>query len=129
MARGSTAQAAYVRQIEEASNVEIKTGAQVVAIEGDDAVTGVKISSAAGEETILVESVFVFIGLAPNSWLVPEKFQDEAGFIKADAAMRCERKGLYACGTVRAGAAFRAASSAGEGATAAMSVWADMAQH
>lgn len=124
---GLAGQPAYVAAIEEASNVEIKTGSQVQAIEGDgNAVTGVKVSGPGGEETIPVDSVFVFIGLAPNSWLVPEKFHDELGYIKADAAMRSERKGLYACGTVRAGATFRAASAAGEGATAAMSAWADL---
>ena len=124
---GLTGQAAYIRQIEEASNVEIRTGAEVREIEGDGkVVTGLKISSGDGEETIPAESIFVFIGLAPNSWLTPEKFQDDNGFIKADSAMRTERKGLYACGTVRSGASFRAASAAGEGATAALSVWADL---
>ncbi|MGE3246293.1 MAG: NAD(P)/FAD-dependent oxidoreductase [Beijerinckiaceae bacterium] len=124
---GLTGQQAYISKIEEATNVEIKTGAQVLDIEGDgNVVTGLKISSAAGEETIPAEAVFVFIGLMPNSWLVPEKFQDEYGFVKAGGDMRTERKGLYACGTVRAGATFRAASAAGEGASAALNAYADL---
>ncbi|MCC2099285.1 MAG: FAD-dependent oxidoreductase [Hyphomicrobiales bacterium] len=123
---GLTAQAAYLTQIGEASNVEIKTGATVREIVGDSAVTGLKIATPAGEETLAVDSVFVFIGLDPISWLVPEKFHDEHGFILADASMRTAKKGLYAAGTIRAGAAFRAASAAGEGATAALSVFADL---
>ena len=120
---GLTGQAAYVRQIEEASNVEIKTGAAVKEIIGDGAVTGVKISTGGVEETLAVDSVFVFIGMEPASAIVPDELKDAAGFVITDASLRTEKPGLYAAGTIRAGAAFRAASAGGEGAAAVMAVW------
>ena len=120
---GLTGQAAYVRQIEEASNVEIKTGAAVKEIIGDGAVTGVKISTGGFEETLAVDSVFVFIGMEPASAIVPDELKDAAGFVITDASLRTAKPGLYAAGTIRAGAAFRAASAGGEGAAAVMGVW------
>ena len=120
---GLTGQAAYVRQIEEASNVEIKTGAAVKEIIGDGAVTGVKISTGGVEETLAVDSVFVFIGMEPASAIVPDELKDAAGFVITDASLRTAKPGLYAAGTIRAGAAFRAASAGGEGAAAVMGVW------
>lgn len=121
-----TGQAAYVTQIEEASNVEIRTGASVQEIIGDGAVIGVKISAGGAEETLAVDSVFVFIGLEPASAIVPDELKDGNGYITTGADLRTAKPGLYAAGTIRAGAAFRAASAGGEGAAAVMAVSANM---
>ena len=123
---GLTGQAAYAAQIEEASNVEIRTGAKVQEIIGDGAVTGVKISSGGSEETLAVDSVFVFIGLEPASAIAPDEVKDAAGFVVTDGSLRTAKPGLYAAGTIRAGSAFRAASAGGEGAAAVMGVWGNM---
>ena len=125
--KGLTGQAAYIQQIEEASNVEIKTGAKVLEIIGDGSVTGVKITSASGDEVLSVASVFVFIGLEPASAIVPEELKDVAGFVVADGSMRTPKKGLYAAGTIRARSVFRAATAGGEGAAATLSAWGDLA--
>ncbi len=119
-AQALTAQAAYQAQIEEAANVEVKTGTKVSSIDGDGAVTGITLSGAGGEEQRKVDSVFVFIGLEPASTILPGELKDEAGFVIANTAMRTVKPGLFAAGTIRSGAAFRAASAAGEGAAAAI---------
>jgi thioredoxin reductase (NADPH) len=123
-----TAQAAYRDRIGQAANVEVRTNTRVLAITGDDAVRGVQVTGPGGEETLDVAAVFVFVGLVPSSALARGlDIVDPAGFIRVDPAMRTTRKGLYAAGTVRAGSAFRAAASAGDGATAALGVQADIA--
>lgn len=121
-----TAQAAYIQQIEEADNVEIKTGAMVLEIQGDTAVTGIRLSGAGGEEELNVESVFVFVGLKPDSAVVADELKDENGFILTGTSLQTAQPGLYAAGTIRSGTAFRAASAAGEGAAAVMHVWSEL---
>ncbi len=69
------------------------------------------------------DSVFVFIGLTPNSGLVKDKVQmDRYGFIVADDRLMTSLPGLFAAGDVRAGSTKQAASAAGEGATAALMI-------
>jgi len=121
-----TAQAAYRQQIEAAANVEVRASTRIVELLGEDGLTGLRLSGPGGESVLEVASLFVFVGLQPASALAPPGLTDADGYILADASMRTVRKGLYACGTVRAGAAFRAASAAGEGAAAALSVFADV---
>jgi thioredoxin reductase (NADPH) len=122
-----TAQAAYRDRIAQAAHAEVRTSTRVLAITGDDAVRGLQVTGPGGKQTLDVAAAFVFVGLVPSSGLVRDlDIVDPAGFIRVDPAMRTAIKGLYAAGTVRAGAAFRAAASAGDGATAALSAFADI---
>jgi thioredoxin reductase len=65
--------------------------------------------------------VFVYIGLAPCTALVGSLVSLSAsGHVPTDAALRTTRRGLFAAGTVRTGAAGRAVAAAGEGTRAAL---------
>lgn len=79
---------------------------------------------ATGEiKTWRYDGVFVFIGLTPNSDLVKDLVElDHWGFIKTDAALMTSLPGVFAAGDVRSGSTKQAASSVGEGATAALSI-------
>lgn len=67
--------------------------------------------------------VFVFIGLTPNSGLVKDQVEtNDYGFIVTDKSLMTSLPGLFAAGDVRAGSTKQAASSAGEGATAALMI-------
>lgn len=69
------------------------------------------------------DGVFVFIGLTPNSELVKDQVEtDGFGFVSTDKALMTSLPGLFAAGDVRAGSTKQAASSAGEGATAALMI-------
>ncbi len=69
------------------------------------------------------DGVFVFIGLSPNSgFLPPEIEMDRWGFVVTDKTLQTSIKGVFAAGDVRAGATNQIASSAGEGATAALMI-------
>ncbi len=121
-----TTQANYRDRLAAAGNVEVRTGIRILDIEGDDGVTGVRIAAAGTEDVIPAASVFIFIGLKPASALAPADLTSAAGEITVDASLRTTLRRLYAAGTVRAGATFRAASSAGDGAAAALSAYADL---
>jgi len=69
------------------------------------------------------DGIFVFIGLSPNSDLVRGKVDtDHYGFVLTDKSLMTSMPGLFAAGDVRAGSTKQAASAAGEGATAALTI-------
>ncbi len=68
------------------------------------------------------DGVFVFIGLTPNSGLIKDSADlDKRGFVVTDN-MQSSMEGVFAAGDVRAGSTKQAASAAGEGASAAISI-------
>ena len=67
--------------------------------------------------------MFVFVGLKPETGFLDGFVKLVAdGGVETDGAMRTKLKGIAAAGTVRAGAAGRAASAAGDGSLAAITV-------
>ena len=77
---------------------------------------------AANGETIAAGGVFVYIGFVPNTAYLDGKLKlDERGAIVTDASLATSVDGIFAAGALRAGWAGRAAASAGDGATAAIS--------
>ncbi len=112
-----TAQQGFQDRVMGNGKVSVIPSCSVTEILGDDRVTGVKLSN--GTE-VPCAAVFPFIGMTPNSALAAQVAKlDANGAIHVDSEMRTSAPGLFAAGTVRAGAAFRAASSAQDGAAAA----------
>ncbi len=72
----------------------------------------------------LTDGVFIFVGLDPNTkFLKGSNIElDEVGFIKTDANLMTNMKGVFASGDVRSGATMQIASAVGEGATAALKI-------
>lgn len=120
LVRGETlaGQADYRDQVTGHPKIDIKYGAEVSEITGPNTVTGVRLAD--GTE-IEAEGVFPFVGLAPNSSAVNGTINlNESGHIATDAALKTSAKGIFAAGTVRAGAPARAAGAAGDGTAAAI---------
>jgi len=125
--RGSafSAQAAYVQRVLENPKIDVRFGTVVDEAIGNGGLKSVRTRHVSDGKTDEVEvaGLFVYVGLAPaTAWLGDLLALDESGRIKVDGEMRGSRRGLFAAGTVRAGAAGRAASAAGDGAAAALSV-------
>jgi thioredoxin reductase (NADPH) len=117
-----TAQETYRRRALEHQKINVRFRTVVEEILGDDAVTGVRTRDLqSGEEGELeLGAVFVYIGFEPNTDPVQELLGvDGDGGISADGWMRTQLPGLFAAGTVRSDSLCQAASSAGDGATAA----------
>ena len=114
-------QPAYRDRVEGHSKIEIHNNTVVEEILGDAAVSGLRVTAAGAASNIETSGVFVYIGLAPTSGFLNGKVAlDAKGAVPTDGQMRTELKGVFAAGTVRAGAHGRAAASAGDGATAAI---------
>ena len=119
-----SAQAAYVQQILKNSKIEVRFGTVVEEAIGNGGLSAVRTRDVADGKTDQVElaGLFVYVGLAPaTTWLDGLLALDASGRITVDGEMRSSRPGLFAAGTVRAGSVGRAASAAGDGATAALS--------
>ncbi len=116
------AAASFRARAEAHPGIDIRFNTAVGEILGDEVVSGLRINDAAagGAEDLAVDGVFVYIGMRPNTAFLAAPALDATGRILVDAAMRTARPGLLAAGTVRAGAAGRAAASAGDGVTAAI---------
>jgi thioredoxin reductase (NADPH) len=119
-----SAQAAYVQQVRENPKIDVRFGTVVEEAIGDGGLTGVRTRAVSDGKTTDLElaGLFVYVGLAPaTTWLHGVLALDASGRIPVDGEMRSSRPGLLAAGTVRSGAAGRAAVAAGDGATAALS--------
>jgi thioredoxin reductase (NADPH) len=118
-------QKAYRDRVAAESKIEVRTNATVEEVLGDAALTGLRIRdmSAGTTSELEVGGLFVYIGLAPSGAVLNGRLAlDAAGAVPTDGLMRTELKGICAAGTVRTGAIGRAASSAGDGAMAAMTL-------
>ena len=122
--RGATlsAQAAYRERVSTHAKIEIRFNTIVEEVSGDTVLTGVRTRTGDGTTAELeLAGLFVYVGLKPNTaWLDGALDFDVSGRIPVDGALRCRPPGLFAAGTIRSGSAGRAASAAGDGATAAV---------
>ncbi len=104
--------------------VTIHLGASVKEIVGGDnnLVKEVTVLKEGRESNLKTDGVFIFIGLLPNTKFLKNIDLDSVGFIKTDAKLQTNIKGVFAAGDVRSGATMQIASAAGEGATAALMI-------
>ena len=118
-----SAQAAYRQRVNDHASVEVRTGTVIEEVLGDPVMTGVRIRTTTDgtRGDLELAGLFVYVGLTPaTGWLGGMLELDPSGRIPTDEAMRSRLPGLFAVGTVRSGSAGRAASAAGDGATAAV---------
>ena len=123
-----------VRQVQAASNIDIRLETEVVGGGGDGVLEHLVLRDSVGqvEEAVPASGLFVMIGTQPHTEWLPETVRrDEHGFVLtgADAALgrTLERRpypletsapGVFAVGDVRRGSVKRVASAVGEGSTA-----------
>ena len=123
-----------IEQIAGLGNVEVRTGSEVMAAEGDGRLERLRVRGPEGAETVEdVDACFVFIGALPRTdWLEGVVGRDERGFILAgqdaqDAGWPLKRDpylletsvpGVFVAGDVRARSIKRVASAVGEGSMA-----------
>ncbi len=95
----------------------------VESINGDDKVRNLTIKNVkTGEKSTLdVGAIFIFIGFVPNSNIVREKLdKDAGGYIITNDRMETSIKGIYACGDVRSQLVRQITNAVGDGTTAAV---------
>ena len=124
-----------IDQIAALSNVEVRTGTQAIAAEGQDGhLHALRIRATDGTESLAeADACFVFIGAAPRTdWLDGIVARDERGFILAGVEARdhgwplsrepyvleTNVPGVFVAGDVRTRSIKRVASAVGEGSMA-----------
>jgi thioredoxin reductase (NADPH) len=136
-----------VDQIENKPNVQIWTGCEVRALEGDGKLESVVISGAGPDQRVETRAVFAMIGASPRSeGLVDFVGQDDKGFVvtgeeaqhhrdfsrhwgtadRVPLLLECTRPGVFAIGDVRRGSTKRVASAVGDGALVVRSIHASL---
>jgi len=123
---------AYLRQrLESDPRITIHYGAELAALEGDEALTGIRVKHGSGDKPLACAALFVMIGAAPNtSWLSGLVELDERGFVRTGpeaggrSAYETSHPGVFAVGDVRCGSVKRVASSVGEGSVVVSAIWA-----
>jgi thioredoxin reductase (NADPH) len=135
-----------IDRIEADSRITVRRNTKIVALEGDESLTGVRISGPGGEETLAATALFSFIGADPASeWMSGFAALDDQGFVLTDLSLGREHlkgwealgrsplpfetshPGLFAVGDVRSGSTKRVAAAVGEGSAAVRSVHAYLA--
>jgi thioredoxin reductase len=120
---------AVLSKVETSPAITVRTGAKVVAIEGDDRVTGLRIkdTATATEETLAVSGVFIETGSIPASEYTGGLVEiNERGEIVVGRDCSTSAPGIYAAGDVTDGLGKQTIIAAGEGARAALAASRDL---
>ena len=120
------AQHVLQQRLREHPKIELHWNTQVTEVLGDNSVTGVRLLNTDTNEESQVDlnSLFVYVGLEPNSELVQGLVEmDNAGHIPVNLSMETSEPGLYAVGDVRQHSAAQLVAAAGDGATAAIAAY------
>jgi thioredoxin reductase (NADPH) len=123
-----------IQRIEQNENITLRTRTEIVGLEGDDRLQGIRWRGSDGSiESRPIAHVFLMTGASPNTqWLEGCVALDDKGFVKTGADLAREelldwslarvphlletsRHGVFAVGDVRAGSVKRVASAVGEG--------------
>ncbi len=116
-------QAVLQQRVQADPKIELRPNTEVTVLLGDAMLEGVTTKHTKSGETPQVDlaGLFVFVGLEPNTGILDGVVPlDTAGHVKTDIWMRTPAKGIFAVGDIRQDSAALLASSAGDGATAAV---------
>lgn len=120
------ARPAWRERVAQQPKIALRHDAVVDEIVGETTVAGVRLR---GAETLPVDAVFVYAGLAPATALLRGPADaaaglvalDATGHVRVDATLRTSARGAFAAGTVRAGHDGQAAQAIADGIAAAES--------
>lgn len=124
LVRGESIKArqAYVSKLADISKVNFHWATTIESIEGDNAVSGIKVRDDAGIETILpCTGIFIYAGLIPNTGMIPDDVErDENGALITKENRETSVPGLFAVGALRSGYEGQGVNALSDGASAAI---------
>jgi thioredoxin reductase (NADPH) len=93
----------------------------ILAIEGEGAVSGVRVRNlrTGGEETVVCDGVFLFVGTVPQTGFLGDFVVRKNGFIVTDEKMETSRPRVFAAGDARVKVLRQVVTAASDGAIAA----------
>ncbi len=114
-----------IKELKKNEKITVHLGTSTDEIVGKDSKVEKVVGTKDGKKVeFKTDGVFVFVGLEPNTKFLAGMGidLDERGFIKTNAKLQTNIKGVFAAGDVRSGATLQIASASGEGATAALMI-------
>jgi alkyl hydroperoxide reductase subunit F len=120
--RSIRADEVYVNLLESKPNITVHMPAEIIALHGDQFLTGITIKDGQGiEQTISVDGIFVEIGWQPNTDMVKELVNlNDLGEVSIDLDCHTNAAGIFAAGDVTSVKSKQIIIAAGEGAKAAL---------
>jgi thioredoxin reductase (NADPH) len=115
------AQKALVERVLNNPCIEVRYNSRLLAIRGEQVVSGVVLETDTKQHEESADAVFVFVGAVPENSLVPSARCDSAGYILTDQEMASSVPGLFVAGDVRSSPFRQIITAAGDGAIAAHS--------
>lgn len=112
----------YMAALEKTENIEFVWSSEVVEIQAEQFVTGVKVRSKkdGAERDIACDGVFVAVGNIPNTDLIKGQITlDEAGYVLSDETTKTNIEGVFAVGDMRAKPLRQIVTAVADGAVAA----------
>ncbi len=112
----------YMEALEKTENIEFLWSSEVVEIEAEQFVTGVKVKSRKDDSIreVTCDGVFVAIGNIPNTELIKGQVElDAAGYVPADETTQTNIPGVYAVGDMRNKPLRQIVTAVADGAVAA----------
>jgi thioredoxin reductase (NADPH) len=121
-----------IARIERHPKIDFRARTEVTRLLGDDALTGVDVSTPDGPATLPVSALFLFIGAIPGTeWLRGKLALDRSGFVLTGPDIPASRldgtvplplettiPGIFCVGDARSGSVKRVATAIGEGSMA-----------
>ncbi len=74
------------------------------------------------QETLLIDGIFIFVGMIPNTQLFENQLELDHGYIKTDHSLQTNISGVYAAGDVIVKELRQVATAVGDGALAAYKI-------
>lgn len=109
-----------VEGIRDVANIRTLMEHTVLEIQGEQAVSGVRVSGPRGERIVPVAGVFAAVGLVPgNAPFSPPLELDEGGYVRAGEDCRTNLPGVFAAGDTRSKDLRQLVTAAADGAVAA----------
>lgn len=110
----------YHKPLEDTENLEFVWNSQVTALEGQDRLTAVTVTSSSGTQQLEVDGLFVSIGRKPVTELFQGQLElDGQGYIVAGEDTHTNLPGVFAAGDVRTKAVRQIVTATADGAVAA----------
>jgi len=116
-------------KINKADNVEVVNSAKVIEIAGDQFVKAIRVEVKGQQKDLVVEGIFVEIGLVPNSKFINIVDKNERGEIIVNDKTETSVHGLFAAGDVTTVPEKQIIIAAGEGAKATLAAFKYLSTH
>ena len=113
----------FVARVRADARITVRPRTRVLAVLGEDSVSGVRVAGSAGESELPVEALVVKTGVVPNSeWCAGAVALDGDGYVRVDGLCATSSPGVWAAGDITRPLPLSIPVALGQGAQAAATI-------